>query len=111
MNKIYRKKSPLQKTPAKSVLRGFTLIELLVIVLISGILAAVALPQYQTAMAKSRLMNDYQTARGIGRVQEIYYMANGTYTTQLDKLDVDYSAQCSLINSADKGGFSARSAI
>ena len=105
MNKIYRKKSPLQKIPTKSVLRGFTLIELLVVVLIIGILAAVALPQYQTAMAKSRLMNYYQTARGIGRAQEIYYMANGTYTTQLDKLDVDYSAQCSLINSADKGAF------
>ncbi|MDD7579259.1 MAG: prepilin-type N-terminal cleavage/methylation domain-containing protein [Elusimicrobia bacterium] len=75
---------------------GFTLIELLVVVLIIGILSAVALPEYQSVVAKTRLSEHMQQLLAIRRAQEVYYMANGTYAVSLEDLDVDAKGKCSL---------------
>ena len=68
---------------------GFTLIELLVVVLIIGILAAVALPQYKKAVIKSRLVNGISYVKAVKDAEEIYYMANGSYTNDIENLAVN----------------------
>ena len=83
MSKIYQKTLPVGKNA------GFTLIELLVVVLIIGILAAVALPKYELAVEKARAAEPLSVLKSLRDAQEIYYMANGTYTTNLDDLDIE----------------------
>lgn len=69
--------------------KGFTLIELLVVVLIVGILSAVALPQYQKAVEKSRAAEALAIVRSLRMAQEAYFLANGCYLLEIKDLDVD----------------------
>ena len=77
---------------AHAPINGFTLIELLVVVLIIGILAAVALPQYEKAVEKSRTTEGITGLTAIGRAQEVYHLATGSYADDWQDLDVSIQA-------------------
>ena len=69
--------------------RGFTLIELLVVVLIIGILAAVAVPQYQKTIERSKATEALSMLSSVAKAYQTYYLANGQYAEKFDELDID----------------------
>ena len=73
--------------------RAFTLMELLVVVLIITVLAAVAVPQYKIAVARSRLASIKPLVSAFKIAQENFYLTNGIYSNY-DKLDI--SVPCTL---------------
>ena len=74
--------------------KGFTLIELLVVVLIIGILSAIALPQYQLSVDKSKFANYQNMAKAIyDSYWRYYYENNKTPPDDIEALDINLPAE------------------
>ncbi len=73
--------------------RAFTLIEILVVVLIIGILAAIAVPQYQKAVVKSRMVQLQTRVNAIYKAAKVYELTHGTWPTDVRLLDIDITKE------------------
>ncbi len=83
--------------------RAFTLIELLVVVLIIGILAAIALPQYEKTVNKAKVAEALTVLSALVQAEEVYYLANGSYTEDMDNLGITVPTSKLYTYSCSKG--------
>ncbi len=79
------------KQSSKTSNKGFTLIELLVVVLIIGILASIALPQYRKVKVKAEANTMLVNLKALAEAQHRYYLANNEYATKFSNLDIEFN--------------------
>jgi type IV pilus assembly protein PilA len=68
--------------------RGFTLIELLIVVVIIGVLAAIAIPKFQSTKGKANAASLKSDLRNLATAQEAYFYENLAYTSNVANLNV-----------------------
>ena len=67
--------------------KGFTLIELLIVVVIIGILAAIAIPKFANTKEKAYIASMKSDLRNMATAEESYFADNQTYTTSLTAMN------------------------
>ena len=67
--------------------RGFTLIELMIVVVIIGILAAIAVPKFNAVSRRSKEAEAAPVLKQLRTLQERYVQAVGTYATNIGDLE------------------------
>lgn len=93
----------------KSNTAGFTLVELMIVIVIIGILAAIAYPSYQESISKARRIDGQAFLMGITNAQERFFTQNNRYTTNLT--DLGYSADGAGNFTSNEGFYHASAAI
>ena len=88
--------------------KGFTLIELLIVVVIIGILAAIAIPKFANTKEKAYIASMKSDLRNLVTAEESYFADNVTYATTTANLSYNSSAGVTVTVSGATGtGWSA----
>ena len=86
--------------------KGFTLIELLIVVVIIGILAAIAIPRFASTKGKAFDAAAKTDLRNAMTAQEAHYSDNQEYAADVADLDFDGTANVTVtVASGDAGGY------
>jgi type IV pilus assembly protein PilA len=86
---------------------GFTLIELLIVVVIIGILAAIAIPKFSSTKGQAFLAAMRSDLRNLATAEESYYYSNNAYSNNLGSLNYLSSVGVTVsIPEATSGGWS-----
>lgn len=84
--------------------KGFTLIELLIVVVIIGILAAIAIPKFAATKDKAKLASVRTDVRNLMSAQEAYFSDFNTYATSFANLQTSTNSTLSAGNTGSVTG-------
>jgi type IV pilus assembly protein PilA len=89
--------------------RGFTLIELLIVVVIIGIIAAIAIPKFANTKEKAYVSAMKSDLRNLATAEEAFFYDSAKYTTNLAAMSnfTPTSGNTVAVNEATAGGWSA----
>ena len=87
--------------------KGFTLIELLIVVVIIGILAAIAIPKFSATREKAYFAAMKSDLKNLASQEEIYYADNYSYTTSTVDLAFTNTEGVTVTIAASSSGWAA----